>query len=136
MYVIRKKFKAEIAHVLSSSYSEECQRVHGHSYVFEVFVKSPTLNADGMVCDFKKLKEEVLKHLQKWDHQVLACALSVQIKRAPADSVVVPSNPTAEWMAEYLCRRISEQFFSMSVKVRVHETDTGWAEFYEEKEWA
>ena len=57
MYKIRKLFKFEMAHVLTTAYTKECCNLHGHSYRMEVFITSGALNEDGMVIDFKKLKE-------------------------------------------------------------------------------
>ena len=120
MFTIRKLMRFEAAHVLSSSYSKACQRVHGHSYVVELFFKSKRLNNDGMVLDFGEVKDVAGPLIGKWDHTLIT----------PQD---FPGglNPTAEHMAEYLYKEIKTSI-SMVSKVRVHETATGWAEYSEE----
>ena len=120
MYTVRKSFTFEAAHRLVKSYSKECQQVHGHSYTVEVFVTSRILNSDGMVIDFKLLGEVVEPLIARWDHECLIAGKNITF------------NPTAENMALYLWRCIRKakciDLDSMSIKVRVHETATGWAE--------
>jgi len=137
MYTIRKLFKLEGAHILTRAFSKECQRIHGHSYSVEVFVSSDKLNADGMVVDFKLLKKSIGDLINSWDHRCLVedgllednLCLHNKFK---SSFVVVPYNPTAENM----CKDIYDQAKRMvpigySIKVRIHETDTGYAEYYE-----
>ena len=129
MFTIRKKFRFEAAHRLSSSYSKECQRIHGHSYVVEVFVSSSMLNDDSMVIDFKKLSKAVDPLIARWDHEVLIH--DADPEPGPKTSVLVSFNPTAELMALYLHDRIRGLLNLMpnSLRVRVHETENGWAEY-------
>ena len=147
MHTIRKKFEFEAAHVLSSSYSEECQQIHGHSYIVEVFISGP-LNEDGMVIDFKKLNEIVRPLLERWDHKVLIEGEPVadgnflhtgSVQEFLKGSLVLTDrNPTAEWMSEYLYYNIRPELtmarpsIDLRLKVRVHETRTGWAEYSED----
>jgi len=129
MYKIRKMFRFEAAHMLSSSYSEECQRVHGHSYRVEVMLTGRMLNDDGMLIDFKKLGEIVRPLIMAWDHEVI---ISEDRPGMPTEWVEVPFNPTAENMARYLHDKIRPLVSGLAVHVRVHETETGWAEYGEE----
>lgn len=55
MYQIRKKMRFEASHLLSKSYSKECQYIHGHSYIVEFFFRSDKLDENSMVIDFKKI---------------------------------------------------------------------------------
>ena len=133
MFTIRKLFKFEAAHVLESAYSTECKCIHGHSYIVEVFISSESLNDDGMVIDFKKLKEIINPLIEKWDHALI---VPNSIKAPGDNSVFVDFNPTAENMAKYLhswvgikvAVRLAKQG-KFKIKVRVHETDTEWAEY-------
>lgn len=138
MYTVRKRFTFEAAHRLESSYTEECQLLHGHSYIVEVFVSAPVLNDDGMVIDFKKLGEVVNPLLAKWDHRVLV-QNGTPFPPTAAGGISgifrVSFNPTAENMAKELWQHITmgvDPLFSAytpGVRVRVHETATGWAEY-------
>ncbi len=138
MFEIRKKFRVEMAHRLGSSYSKECQRIHGHSYIFEIRISREQLNADGMVVDFKRLNEIVKPVLAQWDHMVVVQASDERMVMGDCGVAVVPFNPTAENMArylhEYLVLALGPLFGAPSLAprqlaVRVHETETGWAEY-------
>ena len=85
MYYVSKKLEIAGSHQLSLSYPSKCQNIHGHNWIITVFCKGKTLNKDGMVCDFKKIKE--LIH-GKLDHQHL--------------NDVLDFNPTAENIAKWV----------------------------------
>jgi 6-pyruvoyltetrahydropterin/6-carboxytetrahydropterin synthase len=126
MYTIRKVLKFEAAHVLDSSYSKCCQQIHGHSYLVELYFRSETLNADGMVVDFGKVKEQARPFINQFDH-----ALIMSDKHLPPNGVCiveVPYNPTAENMARHFFEWLKPKLPSL-FKVRFHETSTGYAEF-------
>lgn len=141
---VRKTFKFEMAHVLTTSYSKECQKCHGHSYKLEIVVGSVASNSDGMVIDFKKLKEIVMEFIiSKLDHRLviekpLGWAgpgngnLAMKLPWLK-DLVTVNYNPTAENMvADFyhtLYPVIKRECPKMNyLKVRLHETESGWAE--------
>ena len=95
----------EIAHRLLTSYAQKCRHLHGHRYEVEITVASPSgLNKDGMIVDFKKLKEVVKEVLDdKWDHG--ACFNKVDrisefmLKDAERERLhIIDANPTLEWM--------------------------------------
>lgn len=134
MYTIRKKFKFEMAHQLDKAYSTACsEQIHGHSYICEVFFQSDTLDSTGMVIDFGEVKTIVKNHIQEWDHclvmpntmpaEYIAC-----LKKYNKNILIVNYNPTAENMAKDMFEYIHWKIPSC-IKVRLHETDTGWAEY-------
>lgn len=96
----------EIAHRLVTSYAQKCRHLHGHRYEVEITVTSKHrgLNKDGMIVDFKKLKEIVKGVLDEaWDHGAcfnaadpLAPALMSDYETARLH--IVDANPTLEWM--------------------------------------
>ena len=141
---IRKTFKFEMAHVLTTSYSKECQECHGHSYKLEIVVGATGTNSDGMVIDFKRLKEIVIDHIvSKLDHHLViqkpigwaGLGKGNLAMKLPwlKDLVTVDYNPTAENMVNdfyhtifpILKREAPKMNF---LKVRLHETESGWAE--------
>ena len=75
--------------------------------------------------------------LQEWDHKLMIsdeAGISGTVAesglRYLAETVLVPFNPTAENMAKYLHKAISIGLAcSNAIRVRVHETETGWAEY-------
>jgi len=139
MYRIRKLFKFEGAHILNNAFSKECTRCHGHSYKVEIIISSEKLNQDGMVIDFKKLNNIVrLILIDVIDHK-----LALDITRYTEEGTIpfphdciypMYQNPTAENMASHFYDQIYEDIKRevhgfRSLFVRVHETDTGWAEY-------
>jgi 6-pyruvoyltetrahydropterin/6-carboxytetrahydropterin synthase len=72
-YIIKKKdLKFEAAHRLHNlNYESPCKSIHGHSYTVSVTVGTKSLDENGMVIDFTKLKL-----FQKWldeefDHSLI-----------------------------------------------------------------
>lgn len=145
MFRVRKKFKFEAAHRLKSSYTEPCQRFHGHSYVVEVFICSSKLNEDGMVIDFGKLKDLMEDILKEFDHRILldttdvTVGAFVELEKATQQDFglqILPTPPTAEFFAKHIFDRLSRKVKNVALSnnpylewVRVHETETGWAEY-------
>jgi 6-pyruvoyltetrahydropterin/6-carboxytetrahydropterin synthase len=130
-YQIRKIFKFEGAHILSGAYSEECKNhIHGHSYVVEVFIKSDDLNENGMIIDFKELKEYAGTLFDQWDHALVVHKDDEREGIKFMADILTHFNPTAENMAEFFYKSL-KRMFDIS-KVRVHETATGYAEYWEE----
>ena len=143
MYTIRKLFSFEAAHILASAYSKCCtDSIHGHSYKVEVFIRSEDLNDDQMVVDFGKLKSLTAGLWKRWDHSLtLPEKMKGMVNAKPGGKAIQYSkkNPTAEWMAKEFFDIIDhgmkellnedDNFVGYLWKVRVHETDTGWAEW-------
>jgi 6-pyruvoyltetrahydropterin/6-carboxytetrahydropterin synthase len=143
MYRIRKTFKFEASHQLSTAFSKACtDTIHGHSYVAEVFLTSKTLNADGMVLDFGALKAEVGYLFEVWDHALIlhstGCTANTVKALAPTQKKLLLTgyNPTAENMAKHLHVAITKLMKTRKAwkhikveKIRIHETATGWAEY-------
>jgi len=137
--LVRKKFKFEAAHRLTSSYSKRCQSFHGHSYVVEVVLFGENLNLDGMVLDFGELKDHVSEFIDRFDHSMILHdedpvldAMTKIMDYQNMRYIVTPYNPTAENMAQHFMNYISETLHDtyplITVqRVTVHETKTGWA---------
>jgi len=135
-FVIRKQFKFEGAHQLFTSFSECCnQQIHGHSYVVDVFFMSNKLNKDGMVIDFGEIKSKINKYMNSWDHAIVMPRMFPKeyidmLKKHNKKIMIVDYNPTAENMAKYMYEYISDKI-PETLKVRVSETATGFAEYCE-----
>lgn len=139
MFRIRKKFRFEAAHQLERAFTKECvESIHGHSYVVEIFLVAQCLDGDMMVVDFGRLKEWIDLVKLRYDHALI---LTEKLLRGnPCEGsrkvVIVDANPTAELFAGIFFEWLKEwvkgirQTNGLGVDcVRVHETDTGWAEF-------
>lgn len=81
------------AHFLRG-YQGKCEKLHGHNWRVQVFVKSGKLDKTGMAIDFKVLRKIVGKVLEKLDH----CLLNElpEFKK---------QNPSSELLAEYVFRK-------------------------------
>lgn len=136
MYTIRKKFKFEMAHQLSDAYSKCCsEQIHGHSYICELFFTARVLDKSGMVVDFGEVKAKIKDYIDSWDHCLVMPGTMPEdyiktLIKYNKNIKVVEYNPTAENMAKDMYIQIKFIIPQLS-KVRLHETDTGWAEYYE-----
>ena len=139
--IIRKLFKFEAGHIVRNCNSIRCSHSeHGHSYKVEVFFESNILTDYGMVIDFGDLKE-IRDFLDRFDHSYhFWQGESEEFKnfhrKYDARNIELPFSPTAENYAIYFLKAIKEilrnsKFDNKAAKcisVRVHETDTGYAE--------
>ena len=89
MYYVSKRIEIAFAHRLSLDYESKCTRLHGHNAIVTVFCCSEQLNNNGMVVDFKHIKEAVTSRL---DHGYANELISL--------------NPTAENLARWICDQV------------------------------
>lgn len=84
LYIITKRMEIAGAHKLHLDYDSPCQNIHGHNWIIIVTVKGFHLNHNGLLVDFKSIKQEIHGRL---DHQYL--------------NDVIEMNPTAENIAKW-----------------------------------
>ena len=84
-----------------------CRGLHGHNWIITVFCQSETLDENGMVVDFSRIKDIVKGQL---DHKFL--------------NDVVDFNPTAENMARWICEQVPHCY-----KVQVQESEGNTVEY-------
>lgn len=145
--IIRKIFKAETAHIVRGAQSCRChQGPHGHSYKYELFLKSNTLDNAGMVTDFTFIKRYFNPLFDSFDHSmVLWFADEPEIKKFFKDNfervIIADWNSTAELQSKffyYISSKIIEYLNEKNLwtngeqgvtvdSVIVHETETGYA---------
>ncbi len=144
IYRICKSFSFEAAHRLVDAVTAECKdSIHGHSYKVELYIVTPVLDPFDMVLDFGILKDFVKQIEAEWDHALHLNADEArgldEVTGEEQKYVLYPGSPTAESMAAALYQRL-EGFLLHTApaavhrgvtieKVRVQETDTGWAEY-------
>lgn len=109
MYEVIKTLEISAAHRLNLSYESPCTRLHGHNWRITVYLRSEKLNADGMIMDFKRIKEKIQNRL---DHKVI--------------NEEVDFNPTAENLAKFICDELEPYCF----RVEVCESENNTAVYY------
>lgn len=109
MYYVSKRMEIAGCHHLKLSYESKCENLHGHNWIVTVFCKSRELNNDGMVCDFKHIKNKIHGYLDHGNFNEL-----------------LPFNPTAENIAKWIVEQIP-----MCYKAQVQESEGNIA-IYEE----
>ncbi len=110
MYYVTKRLEISSSHSLMLSYESKCEEMHGHNWIVMVHCKSMTLNADGMVTDFTKIKESISGRL---DHKNL--------------NKIFDFNPTAENIAKWICDNVDNCY-----KVEVWESENNKAVYEKE----
>lgn len=85
MYYVQKRLEIAACHRLSLSYESKCSNLHGHNWIITIHCKAQSLNKDGMVLDFKHIKNMIS---DKLDHANL--------------NEVLGFNPTAENIAKWI----------------------------------
>ncbi len=90
---VQKTFSA--AHILDIG--SEREELHGHNFKVEATVASEELNADGLVLDFRVLKQWLSTILEELDHTFLN-------DRAPFRD----TSPTSEHIARFIYDRLEK----------------------------
>ena len=108
MYRVIKRLEIAGAHRLKLDYESKCNQLHGHNWIIYVCLKSEELDNNGMIMDFTKIKREIEGAL---DHKYI--------------NSVIDINPTAENIAKWICDKIGEKCY----KVTVQESEGNVAEY-------
>lgn len=116
----------------------KCRHLHGHNYVAWFTAESESLDSIGRVVDFSVLKQSLGGWVdQNWDHGFIVWsedseALAAMKTMNTQKVFELPTNPTAENMAEYLLRVVGPEQLSGTgvrlVRVRIDETENCSAE--------
>ena len=107
-------------------YYGKCENPHGHNYRVLVTLVGEELEPNGLLLDFKLLKQVMRPAVDYLDHQMIN-----DLK--PFDEV----NPSAENLARYFYEQTCHQLIEMTggrVRVKdctLYETDTSFARYYE-----
>jgi len=123
MWIISKKFRFEAAHKLPH-HDGKCQRLHGHSFVGKVFIKSDSLKSEGsqtgMVLDYGIIKEYLEPMLDKHlDHHYLNESTGLE-------------NPTSEELARWIFNYLKKDGLEGLYSVEIYETCTSSCTYFGE----
>lgn len=110
MYFVSKRMEIAGCHRLELSYESKCSNLHGHNWIVTVFCYARELNADGMVCDFTRIKERIHGYLDHGNFNEL-----------------LPFNPTAENIARWICDQVPQCY-----KVSVQESEGNTATYVDD----
>jgi 6-pyruvoyltetrahydropterin/6-carboxytetrahydropterin synthase len=118
----------------------KCRFPHGHNYLFEITVKGPVAESNGMIVDFSDVKKKVKEYLDRFDHAFLLDERDplvdvFRITDMPPttfDTKVIVLNcpPTAENIVQLVRDQLSD-IIGIPLRVTVYETRdcsaTAWA---------
>ncbi|MDY6882095.1 MAG: 6-carboxytetrahydropterin synthase QueD [Desulfatiglans sp.] len=122
MYELRVITRFASAHQLRD-YGGKCENLHGHNWKIEVFVTGDSLEDNGLLIDFRLVKEAAKSVVDKLDHQ---CLNEID--------PFTTQNPSSENIARYLFESLSQKLNNRMIRVsRVSawESDTACASYSE-----
>jgi 6-pyruvoyltetrahydropterin/6-carboxytetrahydropterin synthase len=105
MYEITITRSFSAAHVLKDI-GGKCEGLHGHNFIVDVSLAAPDLNKEGLLLDFRILKEWTDEILDALDHKYL--------NELP---YFINLNPSAENLARFLHDRITEKAAEQNIEV-------------------
>ena len=103
MYYVTKRMEIAGCHHLNLSYESKCENLHGHNWIVTVFCKAENLNSDGMVIDFKHVKNKIHGFLDHGNFNEL-----------------LPFNPTAENIAKWIVEQIPMCYKAIVQEIEVN----------------
>jgi 6-pyruvoyltetrahydropterin/6-carboxytetrahydropterin synthase len=145
---IAKTIVVESGHLLTK-HPGACRFPHGHSRSIEVVLTSDTLDPRDMVCDFKAIKHLLAAIVSRYDHSL---SLNTADPHYPAlcaayGEHIIPfenADPTTETLARAIFQTLRSHLVASPAdplypiapgvrleRVRVTETASSWAEYWE-----
>ncbi len=147
-YRICKTIEVENGHMLSL-HPDKCRFPHGHTRRVEFVLEAADLDANGMVCDFKIIKDAVGEYVDSFDHALCMNTndpMYATLKDAYGDRVIgfTATEPTTEVLAKAIFDECTKRLTAYRdqkdvryplrsgvrlLRVRVWETSSSWAEY-------
>ena len=98
-----------------------CERLHGHNWKVEVFVSGDKLDENGLLIDFRDIKDKTALLMEKFDHQFLNDL-----------EPFVTLNPSSENISRHIFELLSHELNSDHIrvsKITVWESDSSCASY-------
>ena len=131
MYSVTKRIDFCYGHRLLE-YDGICKHPHGHNAVAEIEIRTESLDARDMVCDFSDIKRVVKGWIDgELDHKMILRnddPLLEPLRRLGEPVFVVDQNPTVEHIAKLIFDFTKDSGFPV-VQVTVWETPTSFATY-------
>jgi len=122
MYELKVISSFAAAHQLRD-FEGECEKLHGHNWKIEVYVTGEKLAENGLLIDFRMIKEAIRRATEELDHSFL--------NEVPAFKT---NNPSSENIARHIFECLSGELNSSDVrvsKVTAWESDSSCASYVE-----
>jgi 6-pyruvoyltetrahydropterin/6-carboxytetrahydropterin synthase len=100
-----------------------CERLHGHNWKVEVFVSGDKLDENGLLIDFRDMKDKTEALMEELDHRFLN-------ELEP----FITLNPSSENVSRYVYEALSRQLNTDTIrisKITVWESDSACASYTE-----
>ena len=116
MYELMVEDTFDAAHQLRG-YEGPCEKIHGHGFKVQVFIKGEKLDKIGMLLDFKTIRSYLSEILKRFDHTNLNDLPEFRVE-----------NPTSENIAKVIYEKIGKK--AGVHRVSVFESSTASASYY------
>ena len=105
MYEVTIKRTFSAAHSLKEI-GGKCEKLHGHNFTVEVSVATEHLNSEGLVVDFRVIKDWTDQTIKELDHKYLN-----------EISIFHGTNPSSENIARYIYTQIARKVTTPRLRV-------------------
>lgn len=123
VYELKVEDSFSAAHQLRN-YKGKCERLHGHNWRVEVYVRAQRLNEIGIAIDFQELKRETKNITNQLDHTFINDVF-------PFTEINPSSENIAKWIFECLGKKLEGRDIKLS-KITVWESEMAAASYVEE----
>lgn len=137
MITCTRKVHFDAAHRVMN-HESKCKLLHGHRYVIEASFAADSLDKIGRVIDFGVIRDRLTNWIDtNWDHNTILWEKDKDLGGAIEGQIAqkifyLPSNPTAENMAEYLlnvvCKKLFPEDGLKCTRIRLYETPNCFAD--------
>ena len=122
MYELKIVSQFAAAHQLRE-FEGGCENLHGHNWKVEVYISGKNLEKNGLLIDFRLIKEATKKALEKLDHKFLN-------ELEPFTDINPSSENIARNLFESIARELNNEVVRV-IRVTAWESDSACASYFE-----